>query len=599
MPDRTGPDDTMGEGYPGEPGPTPAERDATLHEVARAMFPDATAMLPGSPGDHLLRIERPGETWCVRRWRPGTNLSRIAFVHAALRAAHAAEIDAVPHVATLPGGMTGMTVVGVDRAVVSRDGAFFDAQSWVSGRPLARGLAFVNLGGEHPNVPAPILRAAVVETATLLARLHGTMIPALSSEDRPAMTLGRLGNVVDQTWRAHQHRLGPAAPLDPLVRRWRTAGRRAMPLALDLVGERGPRDGDDLVVAQGDLWPAHVMSDRQGRSRGVSGIIDWTDAVAGSPAIDLAHLVAHFGGWRADTVEEVLGAYTAVRPLSPMARGMLPAVATLDLVAEAGYLLTLANQDDVKRLGRDLRDIRDGAEMMIQSLEILSSVLAHGEEHAPRNARPWVRWSPAESGERGARVRGLRPGAGRVPGWDSGREQRLAATGANDDGIDDAMPARPARSGRSARDDGDSLPGGGGGRRSGPGPGRGRPGPGRRGAPPARGPAAGPSSGSPSGPAPGSPAGRPARSGSGRARGDRAPSGPRALRPGSPKGRGPDGGRLGERPARRSRTEGGETRPDNGEARASDGESRAEHGARERGLEEATGQRDQGGPGDE
>nr|MBA2755275.1 aminoglycoside phosphotransferase family protein [Chloroflexia bacterium] len=396
MPDRTGPDDTMDAGYPAVPGPTPAEREATLHEVARAFFPDATAMLPGSPGDHLLRVERPGETWCVRRWRPGTNLSRIGFVHAALRAAHAAELDAVPHVATVPAGFTGLTVAGDDRAVVSRDGAFFDAQSWVSGRPLARGLSFVNTGGEHPNVPAPVLRAAVVETATLLARLHGAMIPALDREDRPAMALGRLGNVVDQTWRAHQHRLGPAAPLDPLVRRWRTAGRRVMPLALDLVGERGPREGDghDLVVAHGDLWPAHVMSDRQGRSRGVSGIIDWTDATASSPAIDIAQLVAHFGGWRADTVEEVLGAYVAVRPLSPTARRMLPAVAALDLVAEAGYLLILANQEEVQRDGRDLRDVREGAEMLIQSLEILASVLAHGEVRAPRGARPWVRWTP-------------------------------------------------------------------------------------------------------------------------------------------------------------------------------------------------------------
>ena len=590
MSDHTGPDDAMVERHAAGAGPSRAERDETLAEIARAFFPDATVMLPGSPGDHLLRVERPGETWCVRRWRPGTNLARIGFVHAALRAAQAAGVDAVPHVATLPVDVTGLTVTGEDRSVVSRDGDFFDAQSWVSGRPLARGLDFVNLGGEHPNVPAPVLRAAVVETATLLARLHEAMTPALEREDRPAMALGRLGAVVDQTWRAHQHRLGPFAPLDPLVRRWRTAGRRAMPLALDLIGERGPRDGDreDLVVTHGDLWPAHVLSDRQGRARGVSGIIDWTDATASSPAIDLAHLIAHFGSWRADTVEEVLGAYTGVRALSPTARRMLPAVATLDLVAEAGYLLILANQDDIKRDGRDLRDVRDGAEMLIQSLEILAEVLAHGEVHAPRGVRPWVRWTPPDEGSRGGRTRGLRPGAGRVPGWDSGRERRLAA-GASADGDAGA----DVHQSRATAGDGSSA--GDGGRRRGPATRPDSTGSDGRGVRRGRGQD---QFRSPAGDRDGSPAQRtpggtgPDQSGSGAAgtgttgvkRGSRAAAGPRALRPGSPKGRGPDGGRLGERPPRRPRPEDGGLDPV-GQAVAS--------------SEDAPGQGGQRGPGDE
>lgn len=62
---------------------------------------------------------------------------------------------------------------------------------------------------------------------------------------------------------------------------------------------------DFSVLIHGDLYPGHVMVDPEGRA---TGIIDWTEARVGDPAVDLAGHVRAFGE---DALADLVGAYVS------------------------------------------------------------------------------------------------------------------------------------------------------------------------------------------------------------------------------------------------------------------------------------------------
>ncbi|HEV2106992.1 MAG TPA: phosphotransferase, partial [Thermomicrobiales bacterium] len=290
------------------------------------------------------------------------------------------------------------------RTIVAYESGLFDAQSWMPGREATRIPPVTSAGGGQVSLPVAFPTQLVLESAGLIARFHAATTGVASGQDRPTTTLRGFGSVSNRAWRSLQHRLDPLAPRLLPVRRWRAAGRRVVRDALAKIEEAGAEGEVADVVIHGDLWPAHVLSTRRGEALNVTGIVDWTDATAGSPLVDIAQLITHFGGWTPENAESVLAAYHDIRPLGPTERRLLPSVAALDLVAETGWLLQIGYFDE-DELGQGQRSfVRTGADTLIQSLETLANVLEFGETSPPRQVRRWVHREP--SGGKTARRRG-------------------------------------------------------------------------------------------------------------------------------------------------------------------------------------------------
>ena len=156
-----------------------------------------------------------------------------------------------------------------------------------------------------------------------------------------------IGEMTRRTWEYHRQQLRPLAPRFPIIQRWIRTAERALFPALSALEAAPDLASSTEIGGHQDLWPSHVLWLRGGRDGGggparLGGIIDFAEAAASSPLVDLAHLVTHFGGWTADRAETAMGIYSEIRRLSPEERRLLPAVATLDVIAEAGWLLTIA-----------------------------------------------------------------------------------------------------------------------------------------------------------------------------------------------------------------------------------------------------------------
>jgi Ser/Thr protein kinase RdoA (MazF antagonist) len=226
-----------------------------------------------------------------------------------------------------------------------------------------------------------------------VARIHSESEALARVRSVPTFTLASAGGAVLDAWERARDRLRPAAPTTPAIQRWILAGERSLrPAIRDLASAPEIYRGT-TVIGHGDLWPAHVLWTRPGSEGGsrrrLSGIVDWADAAAGSPLLDLAQLVTHFGGWTAASAEDAIGTYAAVRRLGPDERRLLPAAAVLDLVAEAGWLLTVAYGDGQpsEPLSTALRDAIDE---VVTSLEHASAVALRGDRPSKPAARRWV-----------------------------------------------------------------------------------------------------------------------------------------------------------------------------------------------------------------
>jgi Ser/Thr protein kinase RdoA (MazF antagonist) len=352
--------------------------DGVFEEVARAFFPDLRRLSPVGNGE-LARVERGEEAWAMRRWRPGTTAGQIRFVHDLLRAGRAAGVEVVPEVATTTAG----------EAIVQREGRFFDAQRWLPGASRARQAPERGPIGEHVNLPGTLPTAVQHSLIETVARLHLAGEPLAQARGAPTLTLAAMIRAVEGGWERARARLRPAAPHRPAIQRWIRAGERGLRVAAHDLLAHPEIAQRSRVVGHHDLWAAHVLVARQesGAVR-LTGIVDWVDASAGSPLLDLAQIVGHCGGWSADRAEAAIAAYSTVARLEPDERRLLPAVATLDLIGEAAWLLSVA-YGDPERGEAPSSALRDGIEELVESLERAVEVAALGDRPRKPPVRRW------------------------------------------------------------------------------------------------------------------------------------------------------------------------------------------------------------------
>ena len=99
------------------------------------------------------------------------------------------------------------------------------------------------------------------------------------------------------------------------------------------VSEKLFGDPGKNVLCHGDLWPAHIHFD----DSAFAGFTDFQSLSFASPALDLAQLVAHFGGWAAR--EDVVRSYERLAPFGERDRAALPLEAVADLAGEGLWSL--------------------------------------------------------------------------------------------------------------------------------------------------------------------------------------------------------------------------------------------------------------------
>lgn len=398
--------------------PTPPTVAPDLDAAARAFFPDLTRVEPVTGGG-LVRVEAPTGTWCVRRWPAAAPRERVDFVHAVLRHARAAGIDAVPTVAELPAPGEGSTLL--------LGGRRYDAQSWLPGRPAGRSPAQSAPTGERINLPAALPETVFTELVQTVAKVHAATVD-LPRRDGPVATLESVDGAVQRAWGSYRTQLRPVAATTPVVQRWLRTGERALPAARAALIATPALWQEAPVAAHLDLWPAHALAIRGGAGgERLSGLVDWERTAFASPLLDLSQLVTNFAGWSAEAAEAVLAAYREVHPLAPETRRLLPAVAALDLVAETGWLLGAAYAPRPAEREPLPETVRVGVEALVASLEAVVAVLERGDRSAKDAARRWDHRRPKPGGA-SARP-GPRPSA-----------PNRGAAGARSD---DRRPARP------------------------------------------------------------------------------------------------------------------------------------------------------------
>jgi Ser/Thr protein kinase RdoA (MazF antagonist) len=283
----------------------------------------------GFSGSMLARVEAMGGTWCLRRWPPGTDPTGLAFVHAALGHSRARGFRGVPRLAATATGAT----------AVLWNGAWFDAQEWVAGIPLATSAD----GGPAPN-PVYRLQPGRLRALSIgLAEFHrstGDFLPPPTARRSPLaerlVEAGReLGHqrIAIEAWL----RAEPDGGLRELAREWLSLLPGAVARAAELPAAATAPPDSACAVVHGDLWAPHVFFGGEA----FTGFVDVEGLSWDTPAIDLAQVVLHFNGWEERAV--VLAAYAGLRPLTAGDEALLPAAAMLDLAGEGVWSLgTLA-----------------------------------------------------------------------------------------------------------------------------------------------------------------------------------------------------------------------------------------------------------------
>ncbi len=364
---------------PAPPGPPSDD----LVDVAGSFFPGASVVAEMPDRVDLAIVEDGDRRWRLRRWPETATPERLTLVHDLLGRAQDAGLDMLPAVASLPGSRSD--------TIVRRNGSLYDAQTWPTGASLAP---------DGLDLPAPLAGDLLREVARTLARVHLATEQLDPGPGAPALPLVAVMAAVHDAWNDQRERLRPVAPTTPPVQRWLRVGERALPAIVDTLGQSEDAQQDGAVMIHADLWPHRVVAS-SGR---LVALIGWDGAATGSPLLDIAQLVTHFGGWHAERAEEALAAYHTVRPLAPELRRLLPAVAALDLVAVAGRTLNAGYSRRADGVPPP-RGARQGAEALVASLEAVTRVVEAGDRPTKPIARRWERGprrSPAASRRRPA-----------------------------------------------------------------------------------------------------------------------------------------------------------------------------------------------------
>ena len=301
-----------------------------LREAAHRFFPrghvvSAAGRSPGFSGSLFARVEASGKYWYLRRWPQDFEEERLRFVHRVLLESRARGFAGLPDLARTENGETFLALA---------DG-LYDAQEWLAGRSLA-GVGPSGSGEPVPNVAHKISSARIAVLAASLARLHlSTAHIPLEPADHSSPLFERLTRLAEATV-ARQDllitavRTGAEGPERRVALRWLELLPGAVEAARVACDDFAEEPHRGFALCHGDLWPAHVHFEDDA----FVGFTDFESLCFGSPALDLAQLVLHFGGW--EIREDVLGHYGRVAPLDRRDRSLLPLEAVADL-ADEGY----------------------------------------------------------------------------------------------------------------------------------------------------------------------------------------------------------------------------------------------------------------------
>ncbi|HQK31943.1 MAG TPA: aminoglycoside phosphotransferase family protein [Phycicoccus sp.] len=143
--------------------------------------------------------------------------------------------------------------------------------------------------GEPAEVRAPRDRAAFAATlATFLTRLHMVPVSELGEVVEPDRSQAEWLRETSEAWSAARHLFDP----------------RDQRQIEDFLAQPVPDPPRRMVFCHNDLGEEHILLTNGGAA--VSGVIDWSDAVLGDPARDLALLWLDFG---VEVFEPVLAGY--------------------------------------------------------------------------------------------------------------------------------------------------------------------------------------------------------------------------------------------------------------------------------------------------
>jgi hypothetical protein len=261
--------------------PRPPQDPSTPEQALRASAlalgggPDDLQLVTGRPGVGVLAL--PDEAVRLRVAPLGVDRRQLERVHRLLAAPAMVEAAVAP----VPRGLI---------SIVESEGYHVEVTSWADGRDWTNGrVALLSGSAVHRPLPVPAgglpLLARTVAAGPRRHRGERRGDPALL---QPPRLRPRAARHLDPAAVPHRRVTRARGPPRPLAQGRREGGAGAGAV-LDAAGYL---EGFPLVAANRQLWPAHVVADRQRLT-----LVDWTRAVAGSPLLDIAQIVTHFNGW--------------------------------------------------------------------------------------------------------------------------------------------------------------------------------------------------------------------------------------------------------------------------------------------------------------
>jgi Ser/Thr protein kinase RdoA (MazF antagonist) len=367
----------------------------TIPETAlNALLPSAGEPTPVAGRADIVSVEDNRGTWFVKRWPKGTKPERVAFVHRLLVFARERGISFVPRLAGDP---------------VTVSGQIFDAFSALPGRPAMRGSNLFDGDGRLINRPSVSSPAHATAALRGIAQFHAATRDLAADPQAPQASLETIVRVIASHWERQRAALRPIAAQTPHIQRWIRTSETVVQSAMEHFDRFGYLDRFPRVVGHLNLWPAHLLFTQEEDGVALTGLLDFEQAAVTTPLLDLAQLVTHFNGWSAAQAEDALGLYSEFNPLSPEERRLLPVLAGLELVNEAGRLMTLGYATPGLSRAHGGDALRASAATLLFSLEALAPAVHRGDEPVAQKARKWVHRPKKPAAQSPAGDRNKRP----------------------------------------------------------------------------------------------------------------------------------------------------------------------------------------------